>query len=457
MKKLVSLGVLGVFLIGVLGCSTPIKKVEIGEDKSPEEIMVSLENQKQKALVNQSDLLSRKNFKKAVKWSSKTEKQISKKTIDMEKILNAAGYSQAYFDIMFRESEKRKNRYLALLRSRRMALTAGVRNHPTLADQLKDVDKKVRRESNSFEKDFNAERFAELQKEYLKLEVAGVQKSELARANSLIEKARKNEADSKAPHTYNYAKKEISIAENAIFATPRSPELFAGHVLNARSAALKLDDVMAVIETNGGDLDERVAVQLVNTNRKIGAQDARISKLYGSIENKENQLSKVQTELFIKDTELSKADRKLARVSKNVKYQKVMDQFKEELSPEDGEIFQKGDSLVIRLKKINFLPGKKDLPESSRPLIAKVSSIVDSLDPSLLSVNGHTDSTGSEVLNKSLSIGRAEVVAKYLKSKKLAQNINVDGLGSSEPLASNKTAAGRAQNRRVDIIIESIN
>ncbi|MEO8598954.1 MAG: outer membrane protein OmpA [bacterium] len=65
---------------------------------------------------------------------------------------------------------------------------------------------------------------------------------------------------------------------------------------------------------------------------------------------------------------------------------------------------------------------------------------------------GHTDSIGSDAYNQKLSIRRAEAVKAYLISKGVETNrVYTEGKGEKQPVASNKTAAGRAQNRRVEI------
>jgi outer membrane protein OmpA-like peptidoglycan-associated protein len=67
---------------------------------------------------------------------------------------------------------------------------------------------------------------------------------------------------------------------------------------------------------------------------------------------------------------------------------------------------------------------------------------------------GHTDSVGSDAYNMRLSQRRAESVATYLVQQGVPrQNIKTDWRGKREPIASNATAAGRAQNRRVEITL----
>lgn len=68
-------------------------------------------------------------------------------------------------------------------------------------------------------------------------------------------------------------------------------------------------------------------------------------------------------------------------------------------------------------------------------------------------VEGHTDNIGTEEYNKKLSLERANVVAQELAKYKYPNEIRTYGAGSSMPIASNDTEEGRAQNRRVDVVL----
>jgi outer membrane protein OmpA-like peptidoglycan-associated protein len=134
--------------------------------------------------------------------------------------------------------------------------------------------------------------------------------------------------------------------------------------------------------------------------------------------------------------QLSEADRK-------VRIQAVLEKARAEFSNDEAEAYQQGENLVIRLKKMNFTNGSSDLPADSLALLAKVLECAKSLNPSQILVEGHTDSTGTAASNKALSESRANADIK----------IESEGFGFSKPIASNKSKQGRAQNRRVDVII----
>ena len=96
-------------------------------------------------------------------------------------------------------------------------------------------------------------------------------------------------------------------------------------------------------------------------------------------------------------------------------------------------------------------------PAGKSELDAMVSKIKDSnTQIEQITITGHTDSAGASEYNRTLSERRAEAVKAYLVSKGLSgDRIVTKGAGDAQPVASNKTAAGRAQNRRVDIDIRA--
>ena len=83
-----------------------------------------------------------------------------------------------------------------------------------------------------------------------------------------------------------------------------------------------------------------------------------------------------------------------------------------------------------------------------------VASVLKTYPDSTIIVSGHTDTTGTDAINNPLSVNRASSVASYLESQGISTSrITSRGYGSKQPIASNATEAGRAQNRRVEIAI----
>ena len=89
-----------------------------------------------------------------------------------------------------------------------------------------------------------------------------------------------------------------------------------------------------------------------------------------------------------------------------------------------------------------------------RNRLDSVATVLKTYPDSTIVVSGHTDTTGNDAINNPLSINRASSVESYLESQGISSSrITSRGFGSKQPIASNSTEAGRAQNRRVEIAI----
>lgn len=104
---------------------------------------------------------------------------------------------------------------------------------------------------------------------------------------------------------------------------------------------------------------------------------------------------------------------------------------------------------------ILFATNKADLNQASKNELNNLANIMKQNSDVSIDVRGYTDSTGSDAINQPLSVNRAQSVANYLTQNgvKYSQMKNVNGYGSSNPVASNETAAGRQQNRRVEVYL----
>lgn len=111
--------------------------------------------------------------------------------------------------------------------------------------------------------------------------------------------------------------------------------------------------------------------------------------------------------------------------------------------------------MVLTLGSVLFVTGRSELLPGALGSVDRLAEYLkDNTEKSVL-IEGHTDSTGSDSINLRLSQERAEAVRMALLSRGIAADRAVaTGLGSSQPVASNDTAAGRQQNRRVEIIIK---
>jgi outer membrane protein OmpA-like peptidoglycan-associated protein len=110
--------------------------------------------------------------------------------------------------------------------------------------------------------------------------------------------------------------------------------------------------------------------------------------------------------------------------------------------------------LIVNLSDVLFDTAQATLKPGAREKLARVSGILVTHPDLKLEIEGHTDSVGSEPYNQGLSERRAESVRSYLVSQRIAaQTITTAGFGESRPVATNATAAGRQQNRRVELVV----
>jgi outer membrane protein OmpA-like peptidoglycan-associated protein len=105
---------------------------------------------------------------------------------------------------------------------------------------------------------------------------------------------------------------------------------------------------------------------------------------------------------------------------------------------------------------VMFATGKTDLLPGAQSSLDKVADVLKDQKGSQISVNGYTDSTGTEEKNLQLSQDRADHVRDYLVSQGVpAESVKAQGFGPSQPIADNTTTAGRAMNRRVEIVVQN--
>ncbi len=110
--------------------------------------------------------------------------------------------------------------------------------------------------------------------------------------------------------------------------------------------------------------------------------------------------------------------------------------------------------LIVNMSDVLFDVNQATLKPGAKEKLAKVSGILLAYPSLHLTVEGYTDSTGSDDYNQKLSERRADSVRDYLVSNGISDsNIEAHGYGKSRPVATNDTAAGRQQNRRVELVV----
>jgi outer membrane protein OmpA-like peptidoglycan-associated protein len=110
--------------------------------------------------------------------------------------------------------------------------------------------------------------------------------------------------------------------------------------------------------------------------------------------------------------------------------------------------------LIVNMSDVLFDTGRYTLKPTTQISLAKVAGILQAYPGLKLQVEGYTDSVGGDTYNQKLSENRADAVMNFLVSQGVPQsNITSTGYGKANPVADNTTAAGRAKNRRVQLVV----
>ena len=126
---------------------------------------------------------------------------------------------------------------------------------------------------------------------------------------------------------------------------------------------------------------------------------------------------------------------------------------RQELQGTGVQVVRNGDNLQLVMPgNITFASGSSDISSSFYTTLNSLVKVFQEFDKNGVEIVGHTDSTGSNDLNMRLSRDRAQSVASYLVNQGISgARISATGAGPSQPIASNNSEQGRAQNRRVEI------
>jgi len=196
------------------------------------------------------------------------------------------------------------------------------------------------------------------------------------------------------------------------------------------------------------------------TQRAQAAEEAK-TELTAKVEKLETE----KTELATAKEELSKDVQAKTGELEQLKgtYNQLEDKMKDEIAKGDIKLSQSGGRLRVDLvDKILFDSGEAVISKRGEGVLSRVGAVLAAMDDKQIQVSGHTDSNPiSEKLatqfptNWELSVTRAVNVVRFLEEKASvpAKNLIATGYGQYHPIASNKSAAGRARNRRIEILL----
>jgi outer membrane protein OmpA-like peptidoglycan-associated protein len=172
------------------------------------------------------------------------------------------------------------------------------------------------------------------------------------------------------------------------------------------------------------------------------------------------QMAQVQAQSQIAQAEEAAANARAAQAAAEHTAQQATNQteeMRERLRAQLNQVLQTQETvrgLIVNMSDVLFETGQYTLRPDAREKLARVSRILLAYPDLKVQVEGYTDTVGPDEYNLALSQQRADAVRDYLISQGVgAANTTATGYGKSNLIADNSTAAGRAQNRRVSLVV----
>jgi outer membrane protein OmpA-like peptidoglycan-associated protein len=186
--------------------------------------------------------------------------------------------------------------------------------------------------------------------------------------------------------------------------------------------------------------------------------DAAVARNETGIAQDQTAAARTQTSIARGDaanartqTGIAEADAASARRA-NAATQQENDELQQQIIALNGRTTDRG--LVVTLGDVLFATGQSSIQGGNTNNLDKLAVFLKRSSNRSVAIEGHTDNVGSDATNRSLSQNRADAVRSYLVAEGVAMNRFVaSGMGEAAPVASNDSATGRQQNRRVEVII----
>ena len=361
------------------------------------------------------------------------------------------------------DSKKSAEVLREVLDSRQRAVAAGASN--LLPERFKELDGELREAARLAEGgdiEDAQEATPDLLRGYsaLELESLKVDATDLARA--AIKAAREAGADRYAPDTFARAKKELSIA-TGILETDRSRVDQANvNALKATELANRSQFVAELVkEFDRRDYDREAVVlwyqsQLEELTSPLDRSVSFDKPNHEAIAEARQQIAEAiegwrETEAQLTIAQLASSESEKDMREAKARYDRVQSMFSED----EAVVYRRGDDVLLETYGFDFPVGQSEIQSNNFPLLNKIAKAIATFDGPRIVVSGHTDSTGSDDLNLKLSKERAAKVGAFLVEvgELDPSRVETEGFGSSKPVASNSTDAGRARNRRIEIMI----
>jgi outer membrane protein OmpA-like peptidoglycan-associated protein len=326
---------------------------------------------------------------------------------------------------------------------------------------------------------------------YWDLEVRAIKESTIGETRKLIEAARKAGAPEILPKLYTQAEAKLNQTDQFISNNPYDKKnmaklgdeaLFLAKRTNILTKQAKIIEDMAPegIALWMEDIIFQITRQMGAPDMRNQKFDVQVKNITGYAKNLDGERQILQDKVKSHQAQVNAQKKRIAKLEaiakeqqsaseklaaerqaaeQFLKEQELFNQLFEEVDSlfdmDEAEVYKEENKCVIRLRGIRFPVGQAVIMPENYDLLSKVQQAINKFIDPRITIEGHTDSTGSNDVNELLSQQRAESVRQYLVGNGIvrADIVVAVGYGSVRPLATNATEEGRAINRRIDVIV----
>src|SRR6266481_2057795 len=281
-------------------------------------------------------------------------------------------------------------------------------------------------------------------------------------ARNAVEIAKSRGAEQYAPEVFAKAQSSLQSAENVlaqdsgknqVISAARQTVQFAE---DARALAVRRETAERIQKEKEVASAAAAAQAKAQADAEAAAEAKRQAELTAAREAQMNaEAAAAASEARAKQAALR--SREEAAKQEAARAQAATAALRAQLLQQLNDVLQTTDTprgLVVNMADVLFELGKYALNTDAQLKLAKLSGIIQAHPGLNLTIEGYTDNTGTPEFNMQLSQQRSDTVRQFLISQGLsADTVTSKGLGQADPIADNGTAAGRKQNRRVEIIV----
>jgi outer membrane protein OmpA-like peptidoglycan-associated protein len=189
---------------------------------------------------------------------------------------------------------------------------------------------------------------------------------------------------------------------------------------------------------------------------QLEAQQSQMQAEQAKLQAQQAQAAKAQADAARAQAEAEAAEAK-AKADEASKVAQSAETVREKLRQQLNSVLATSETargLIVNMSDVLFDTGKYTLKTTTQVSLAKVAGILEAYPGLKVQVEGYTDSVGSDDFNQKLSDNRASTVKDFLVAQGVSpNNITSQGFGKNDPVADNSSSSGRAQNRRVNMVV----